>query len=67
MVRIIIDNLPGSHGKKTLAIIAQRIVAKYRQSFLDEIDGKMIGTGYDSQMKQFGGNWVRFSDEATHH
>ena len=28
MVRLI-DNLPGSHGKKTLAITAQRIVAKY--------------------------------------
>ena len=29
MVRLIIGNLPCSHGKKTLAIIAQRIVAKY--------------------------------------
>ena len=52
MVRLIVDSLPGSHGKKTLAVIAQRIVAKYRASFIDEIDGKSIGTGYDSLMKQ---------------
>ena len=52
MVRLIIDSIPGSHGKKTLAIIAQRIVAKYRRSFLDEIDSNTIGTGYDSLMKQ---------------
>ncbi|KAG1665081.1 hypothetical protein GQR58_019555 [Nymphon striatum] len=38
--------------KKHLEVIASRIVEKYPQSFKDEIEGNVVGSGHDSLWKQ---------------
>lgn len=55
MIRIIIDDVVATNtkpGKKNLAIIARNIVSAYPDSFEDKIDGDVVGTGYDSLVKQ---------------
>lgn len=55
MVRILADEISKitkKSGKKALTTIAQKIVKTYPKSFLDEIDGSVVGTGYDSLLKQ---------------
>lgn len=55
MVRILVDEISKisqKPGKRSLATIAQKIVKTYPQSFLDEIEGTRVGTGYDSLLKQ---------------
>ena len=55
MVRILVDEISKisqKPGKKALATIAQKIVKKYPKSFRDEIEGSLVGTGYDSLLKQ---------------
>lgn len=55
MVRILVDEISKisqKPGKRSLATIAQKVVRTYPQSFLDEIEGTRVGTGYDSLLKQ---------------
>lgn len=55
MIRILADEIAKitkKPGKKALTTIAQKIVKAYPKSFLDEIDGCVVGTGYDSLLKQ---------------
>ncbi|XP_033964052.2 uncharacterized protein [Pseudochaenichthys georgianus] len=39
-------------GKKHLGEIARKMVIQYPKSFRDEIEGQVVGTGYDSLTKQ---------------
>lgn len=55
MVRILVDDIcriSQKPGKKALSRIAHKIVKKYPKSFLDEIEGTLVGSGYDSLLKQ---------------
>lgn len=55
MVRILVDEISKisqKPGKKALATIAQKIVKKYKKSFKDEIEGTLVGYGYDSLLNQ---------------
>lgn len=65
MVRIIVDDLnkPGLKLPRTkeLGRIAQAIVNKYPKSFADNIGGMVVGSGYESLLKQL----VNKVDNAT--
>lgn len=55
MIRIIVDDIARitvKPGKKSLTKVAQKIANKYPNSFQDEIEGNIVGTGYDSILKQ---------------
>lgn len=39
-------------GKRHIAEIARQMVIRYPKSFRDEIEGQVVGTGYDSLVKQ---------------
>ena len=55
MVRILCDDIRGYNtvpGGKNLARIAQMIVSKYKDSFCDLIGDSVIGSGYESLLKQ---------------
>lgn len=39
-------------GKRHIAEIARKMVIQYPKSFRDEIEGQVVGTGYDSLIKQ---------------
>lgn len=55
MVRLLsneISKITNRPGKKALTVIAQKIVKTYPNSFQDEIEGSVVGTGYDSLVKQ---------------
>lgn len=56
MIRVIasdLSNITLKPGKKTLSLVVQKIVEKYPKSFQDEIEGSVVGTGFDSLLKQF--------------
>lgn len=40
-------------GKRHITEIARNMVIRYPKSFQDEIEGQVVGTGYDSLVKQF--------------
>lgn len=40
-------------GKRHITEIARKMVIRYPKSFRDEIEGQVVGTGYDSLVKQF--------------
>ena len=55
MIRILVDDIAKvsmKPGKNALTSIAKKIVRAYPRSFQDEIEGSVIGTGYDSILKQ---------------
>ncbi|XP_042230004.1 uncharacterized protein LOC121871659 [Homarus americanus] len=55
MVRILVDEISKvckKKGKKALTTIAHKIVKQYPKSFQDEINGTIVGTGFDSLLKQ---------------
>ena len=55
MVRILCDDIRGYNtfpGRKNLARIAQMIVSKYKDSFCHLIGDSVIGSGYESFLKQ---------------
>ncbi|XP_071795879.1 uncharacterized protein [Asterias amurensis] len=56
MIRVIIDDLHKPNTPlprtKTLRSIAQEVIRKYPKSFIDEVDGEQIGSGYDSILSQ---------------
>ncbi|KAK4326962.1 hypothetical protein Pmani_002565 [Petrolisthes manimaculis] len=55
MIRIIaadIANITLNPGKKSLTCIAQKIVKRYPMSFKDDIEGLVVGSGFDSLLKQ---------------
>lgn len=55
MIRLIINEVTGvckRPSKKHLTDIARRIVAKYPKSLQDVIEGHIVGSGYDSLVKQ---------------
>ncbi|XP_071945705.1 uncharacterized protein [Antedon mediterranea] len=56
MIRIIVDNLNQPDvplpRKKTLSFIAEKIVAKYPDSFIDRINGTVVGSGHESLLTQ---------------
>lgn len=55
MVRIVVREMmkvTTSLGKKNATDVAKKLVAKYPKSLQDVIEGDIIGTGYDSLVKQ---------------
>lgn len=40
-------------GKRQITEIARKMVIRYPKSFTDEIEGQIIGTGYDSLVNQY--------------
>ncbi|KAK6466265.1 hypothetical protein HHUSO_G36549 [Huso huso] len=55
MIRLIINEVTGvckRPSKKHLTDIARRIVAEYPKSLQDVIEGHIVGSGYDSLVKQ---------------
>lgn len=40
-------------GKRHITEIARKMVIQYPKCFQDEIEGQVVGTGYDSLVKQF--------------
>ena len=55
MIRIVcgdIANITLKPGKKTLACIAQEMVNRYPKSFKDNVEGIIVGTGYDRVLRQ---------------
>lgn len=56
MVRILAAEIYKKYkkpGKKALAVIAQKLVKRFPNSFQDVIEDTLVGTGYDSMLKQW--------------
>ncbi|KAG8009026.1 hypothetical protein GBF38_011616 [Nibea albiflora] len=56
IIRIVageILNVCKKPGKKHVSEISRKMVLCYPKSFQDEIEGQIVGTGYDSLVKQF--------------